>query len=66
MVTAIRVPKAAAAGTSNFQKLGARRYLVISIAMAAARIAVDKDGIVSGCGGGRRLLFGGGAAACRS
>lgn len=47
MVTAIRVAKAATAGTSNFQKLGARRYLVISIAMAAARIAVDKDGTVT-------------------
>ena len=66
MVTAIRVPKAATAGASNFQKLGARRYLVISIAMAAARIAVDTDGTVDGCGGGRRLLLGGGAAACRS
>jgi CO/xanthine dehydrogenase FAD-binding subunit len=45
MVTAIRVPKSSCAGASNFQKLGARRYLVISIAMAAARIVV-KDGIV--------------------
>jgi len=47
MVTAVRVPKRAAAGASHFQKLGARRYLVISIAMAAARIAVDEDGRVS-------------------
>ncbi len=45
MVTAIRIPKSSAAGVSNFQKLGARRYLVIAIAMAAARIAVE-DGIV--------------------
>ncbi|UVK42961.1 xanthine dehydrogenase family protein subunit M [Mesorhizobium sp. AR07] len=45
MVTAIRVPKPAAAGTSAFVKLGARRYLVISIAMVAARLVVD-DGIV--------------------
>ncbi|AZN97311.1 xanthine dehydrogenase family protein subunit M [Mesorhizobium sp. M9A.F.Ca.ET.002.03.1.2] len=45
MVTAIRVPKNAAAGTSAFVKLGARRYLVISIAMAAARLSVE-DGIV--------------------
>ncbi|GLS30042.1 CO or xanthine dehydrogenase, FAD-binding subunit [Mesorhizobium albiziae] len=45
MVTAIRVPKGSAAGSSSFFKLGARRYLVISIAMAAARISV-KDGFV--------------------
>ncbi|TJW63520.1 MAG: xanthine dehydrogenase family protein subunit M, partial [Mesorhizobium sp.] len=46
MVTAIRVPKEAATGTSAFEKLGARRYLVISIAMAAARLTVE-DGIVA-------------------
>jgi len=46
MVTAIRVPKPSAAGTSAFIKLGARRYLVISIAMAAARLVVD-NGVVS-------------------
>ncbi|TPN29554.1 xanthine dehydrogenase family protein subunit M [Mesorhizobium sp. B2-3-3] len=44
MVTAIRVPKPA--GTSAFVKLGARRYLVISIAMAAARLVVE-DGTVT-------------------
>lgn len=46
MVTAIRVPKQAATGTSAFEKLGARRYLVISIAMAAARLIIE-DGIVA-------------------
>ncbi|CCV03933.1 Molybdopterin dehydrogenase FAD-binding [Mesorhizobium metallidurans STM 2683] len=46
MVTAIRIPKFAAAGTSCFVKLGARRYLVISIAMVAARLVIE-DGIVS-------------------
>ncbi|MES0099482.1 xanthine dehydrogenase family protein subunit M [Mesorhizobium sp. M0019] len=45
MVTAIRIPKPATAGSSVFVKLGARRYLVISIAMAAARLAVE-DGMV--------------------
>ncbi|MER9232723.1 xanthine dehydrogenase family protein subunit M [Mesorhizobium sp. M0622] len=45
MVTAIRIPKPATAGSSAFVKLGARRYLVISIAMAAARLVVE-DGIV--------------------
>src|SRR5690606_23592351 len=45
MVTAIRVPKASTSGTSAFVKLGARRYLVISIAMAAVRLTVE-DGRV--------------------
>ncbi len=44
MVTAIRVPKPAAAGFSCFEKLGARRYLVISIVMAAARVTTGPDG----------------------
>jgi CO/xanthine dehydrogenase FAD-binding subunit len=46
LVTAIRIPKRASAGTSAFVKLGARRYLVISIAMVAARLVVD-NGIVT-------------------
>ncbi|MER8375179.1 xanthine dehydrogenase family protein subunit M [Mesorhizobium sp. M1406] len=46
MVTAIRVPKRSATGTSAFVKLGARRYLVISIAMVAARLVVE-NGIVA-------------------
>ena len=44
MVTAIRVPKGSTQGGSAFVKLGARRYLVISIAMAAARIVRADDG----------------------
>lgn len=40
LLTAILLPKAATAGSSAFVKLGARRYLVISIAMAAARLAL--------------------------
>ena len=47
LVTAIRIPKASAAGRSHFAKLGARRYLVISIAMTAVRLAVDEAGLVS-------------------
>ncbi|UCI26447.1 FAD binding domain-containing protein [Mesorhizobium sp. B2-8-5] len=46
MVTAIRVPKRSAVGASAFVKLGARRYLVISIAMAAARLVVE-NGVVA-------------------
>lgn len=47
MVTAIRVPKASTQGGSAFVKLGARRYLVISIAMAAARLVLAGDGRIS-------------------
>jgi CO/xanthine dehydrogenase FAD-binding subunit len=47
LVTAIRIPKTSTSGVSSFYKLGARRYLVISIAMAAARIVVE-DGRVQG------------------
>jgi CO/xanthine dehydrogenase FAD-binding subunit len=46
MVTAIRVPKPAASGTSAFVKLGARRYLVISIAMVAARLVVENGTVI--------------------
>ncbi len=41
IVTAINVPKNVADSRSTFLKLGARRYLVISIAMVAARVVVD-------------------------
>jgi len=47
MVTAIRLPKTSAKGSSAFVKLGARRYLVISIAMAAARLVVGADGRIA-------------------
>lgn len=47
IVTEILIPKASGDGTSHFEKLGARRYLVISIAMAAARIAIDAQGKIS-------------------
>lgn len=45
IVTRLHIPAKAIEGRSFFRKLGARRYLVISIAMTAARI-VEKDGIV--------------------
>lgn len=44
IVTTVRIPKTSIAGSSSFQKLGARRYLVISIAMAAARVVTGSDG----------------------
>lgn len=46
LLAAVLVPKASATGRSAFQKLGARRYLVISIAMAAARLHVE-DGRIA-------------------
>ena len=47
LVTAVRVPKTSLGGASSFFKLGARRYLVISIAMTAVRIAVGENGLVA-------------------
>jgi CO/xanthine dehydrogenase FAD-binding subunit len=41
IVTAVLVPAAAARGRSAFIKLGARRHLVISIAMVAVRLVVE-------------------------
>jgi len=41
LLTAILVPKPAHAARSGFLKLGAREYLVVSIAMAAATLEVD-------------------------
>jgi len=41
IMTAILVPDSALNGQSGFLKLGARRYLVISIAMVAVRIVVS-------------------------
>lgn len=46
LLSAVRIPAAAVAGTSAFEKLGARKYLVISIVMAAARLAKDDAGII--------------------
>lgn len=46
LLTAIHVPRHAGLGQSRFLKLGARRYLVISIAMVAVRLVL-KQGHVS-------------------
>lgn len=40
VVTAIHLPASALKGVSRFRKLGARKYLVISIAMVAARVSI--------------------------
>ncbi len=44
LVTSIIVPKSKVAGGSAFLKLGTRNYLVISIAMVAARLSAGPDG----------------------
>jgi len=46
LVTAILIPDASTVGVSRFRKLGARRYLVISIAMVAVRLVRDQQGAV--------------------
>ncbi|RKF13493.1 xanthine dehydrogenase family protein subunit M [Roseovarius spongiae] len=45
MVTGLHVPADATRGISRFEKLGARRYLVISIAMVAARLVIEQGRI---------------------
>ncbi len=45
LLTALHVPADALSGRSHFLKLGARAYLVISIAMTAARIEVQEGRI---------------------
>lgn len=45
LVTAIHLPADALSGRAAFVKLGARAHLVISIAMAAARVVMDGDRI---------------------
>lgn len=47
IVTAVIVPGPAAAARSAFVKLGARRYLVISILMAAAVVEKDAQGRIA-------------------
>lgn len=42
LMVAVHLPRAAGRGASRFLKLGARRYLVISIAMVAVRIVVSE------------------------
>jgi N-methylhydantoinase B len=44
LLTHIIVPKPPASARSVFLKLGARRYLVISIAMVAATLTLDEEG----------------------
>ncbi len=48
LMVALHVPAAGANGRSSFVKLGSRRYLVISIAMVAARLAEGEAAIAVG------------------
>ncbi len=48
MMLAVHIPQDQTNGHSAFVKLGARKYLVISIAMAAARVTVQ-DGKITQC-----------------
>ncbi len=50
MVTGIRIPKPIGAARSDFLKLGARRFLVISIVSAAGLIVSEGDGSVTRAG----------------
>ncbi len=61
LVTAVLVPKRGRGARSNFLKFGARRYLVISIAMVAALIEVDEGGFI----GHARIAVGACSAAAR-
>jgi CO/xanthine dehydrogenase FAD-binding subunit len=47
LVTAILVPKPQRTARSTFLKLGARKYLVISIAMVAALVETGADGVIA-------------------
>jgi len=47
MVTAILIPKKLDSDDSDFVKLGARTYLVISIVMCAVRIRVNNDNVIT-------------------
>jgi N-methylhydantoinase B len=47
IVTAIMIPRPTAGAVGDFLKLGARRYLVISIAMTAAVVTVDANGVIT-------------------
>jgi CO/xanthine dehydrogenase FAD-binding subunit len=49
LVIELRIPRSAANGVSRFKKLGARHYLVISIAMVAVKLVFDASERVSNC-----------------
>ncbi len=50
LLSGIWVPQGSPCARSHFSKLGARRYLVISIAMVAVAVDVDGDGRIAAIG----------------
>ena len=46
LLTAVLIPTSACRGAGHFQKLGARKYLVISIAMVAVRLETESGLII--------------------
>jgi CO/xanthine dehydrogenase FAD-binding subunit len=46
LLTSVQVPRRLENSVSSFLKLGARRYLVISIVMVAANLVTDSQGII--------------------
>ncbi len=48
IMTAVHVSSAAVEGCSGFEKLGARKYLVISICMAAVKVTVEQGVVRKG------------------
>ncbi len=66
ILTNVFIPHTLDDAASVFLKLGARRYLVISIAMVAAVIKRDEAGGVADSAGGGWIVLGRCAKACRS
>jgi CO/xanthine dehydrogenase FAD-binding subunit len=60
LLTAILVPKPAHAARSHFVKLGSRKYLVVSIVMAAATLEIDAGRV-----GSARIAVGAASAAAQ-
>lgn len=46
ILVALHIPRPPSHTTSAFEKLGARKYLVISIAMTAVVVGLDKNGLI--------------------
>lgn len=47
ILSAVLIPKPSEGEKSTFEKLGSRRYLVISITMTAVNITLDEDGVIA-------------------
>lgn len=47
ILSAVLIPKPSEGEKSAFEKLGSRRYLVISITMTAVNITLDEDGVIA-------------------